>query len=294
MRKLFFLICLLFVSSIGLSQELNAVVSINHSQIGNSNQAYFKTLQSSLTEFLNNTRWTSKNVSPLEKIDCVFYLNVNSYESNAVIGTLQVQSSRVVFNSTYNAPVLNFNDRDISFSYTEFENLFYNPNSFDSNLTSLIAYYVNIILGMDADTFALNGGTEFYQTASNITSLAQQSGYKGWKQGDGNNNRYFLVGDLLSSSSRPFRESMYQYHRTGLDLMADNMQNGKDGIYASLITLSDLHKNRPNAFLTRVFFDAKTDELVSIYGGVMDSNKKKVVEILNRISPLNSSKWNNL
>lgn len=294
MRKIFFLICFIFSSVTSISQELNAVVSINHSQIGNSNQAYFKTLQTALTEFINNTRWTTKNVSSLEKIDCVFYLNVNSYESNAVSGSLQVQSSRVVYNSTYNAPIFNFNDRDVSFSYTEFENLYYNPNSFDSNLTSLIAFYVNIILGLDADSFAKNGGTEFFQNASNITSLAQQSGYKGWKQGDGNNNRYFLVNDILSSANKAFRDAIYEYHRTGLDEMADNLQKGKDGVYASLNTLSELHKNRPNAFLTRVFFDAKTDELVSIYGGVMDSNKKKVVEILNKISPLNASKWNNL
>ncbi|SFJ07662.1 type IX secretion system protein PorD [Myroides guanonis] len=294
MRKIFFLICFIFSSATSISQELNAVVSINHSQIGNSNQAYFKTLQTALTEFINNTRWTTKNVSSLEKIDCVFYLNVNSYESNAVSGSLQVQSSRVVYNSTYNAPIFNFNDRDVSFSYTEFENLYYNPNSFDSNLTSLIAFYVNIILGLDADSFAKNGGTEFFQNASNITSLAQQSGYKGWKQGDGNNNRYFLVNDILSSANKSFRDAIYEYHRLGLDEMADNLQKGKDGVYSSLNTLSELHKNRPNAFLTRVFFDAKTDELVSMYGGVMDSNKKKVVEILNKISPLNASKWNNL
>lgn len=294
MRKILFLLCFVFSSVVCVSQELNAVVTINHSQIGNSNQAYFKTLETALAEFINNTRWTTKNVSSLEKIDCVFYLNVNSYEANAISGSLQVQSSRVVYNSTYNAPIFNFNDRDIGFSYTEFESLFYNPNSFDSNLTSIIAYYVNIILGVDADSFAEGGGTTYFQNASNIASLAQQSGYKGWKQGDGNNNRYFLVNDLLSSANKPFRDAIYEYHRKGLDEMADNLQKGKDGVYASLNTLAELHKNRPNAFLTRVFFDAKTEEIVSIYSGVMDSNKKKVIEVLNKISPLNASKWNNL
>lgn len=276
------------------AQELNAVVTVNHSQLGNSNQSYFKTLQTTLMEFINTTRWTSNSVSNAERIDCVFYLNVTSFGNNTVSGTLQVQSSRPIYNATYNAPVFNFNDRDINFSYTEFESLSYNANSFESNLTSLIAYYVHIILGLDADTFALEGGTEFYQTAMNITNLAQQSGYKGWRQNDGNNNRYFLVSDLLATSNRSFREALYTYHREGLDVMESKVQQGRDGIYKSLEQLEELYKSRPNAFLLRIFFDAKTNEIEAMYSGIMDSNKKKVVEILNKVSPLNASKWNNL
>lgn len=294
MRNILVFVCFLFWIGQGYSQELNAIVTVNHSQLGNSNQAYFRTLQTALTEFLNTTRWTSRNVSAQEKIDCVFYFNITSYDSNTVTGTLQVQSTRLVFNSTYKTPVFNFNDRDVNFNYTEFESLYYNPNSFESNLTSLMAFYAHIILGLDADTFGPQGAGEHYQNAMNVTNLAQQSGYKGWKQGDGNNNRYFLVNDLMSSSNSAFRTALYEYHRKGLDEMADHLQEGKNGIFKSLETLSQLHKSRPNAFLTRVFFDAKTDELVSMYSGVMDSNKKNVVEILNRISPLNAAKWNNL
>lgn len=294
MHRFLWLIGCFFCFTTTWGQEINAVVNINHSQVGNSNQAYFKTLQTSLTEFINTTQWTSKSVSNVEKIDCVFYLNVSSYDGNIVAGSLQVQSSRMIYNTTYNAPIFNFNDRDISFNYTEFESLFYNPNGFDSNLTSLVAYYVNIILGIDADSFALNGGTSFYQNASNITSLAQQSGYKGWKQGDGNNNRYFLVTDLLSSSNKGFREALYSYHRKGLDIMSEKPQEGKDEVFNALKRLEDLYKVRPNAFLLRVFFDAKTDEISAMYAGVMDKNKKAVVELLNKLYPLNASKWNNL
>ncbi len=294
MHKFIWLIGFFFVFTFGRTQELKATVSINHSQIGNSNQNYFKTLENALRELLNNTSWTSTKFSNNEKIDCVFLLNVNSFENNSVSGTLQVQFTRPVYNSTYTSPVLNFNDKDISFSYTEFESLRYNPNSYDSNLLSIMGFYVNMIMGMDADTFALEGGTEYYQAASSIASLAQQSNYKGWKQGDGTNTRYYFVNDILAGSGRSFRKALYTYHREGMDLMADKVENGRDGIYAALTDLVQIHNTRPNSFLMRIFFDAKTDEIVNIYSGVMDKNKKKVVETLNKISPLNSSKWNNL
>ncbi len=294
MRKLFLLsIVLLFCNALS-AQEFNASVSINHSQIGNSNRQVFKTLETALKDFINNTKWTSKNFGSNEKIDCNFFLNVTSYDNNVISGTLQVQSSRIIYNSTYTSPLLNFNDKDISFTYTEFENLNYNPNSFDSNLMGLVGYYVNIILGLDADSFSKNGGTAYFQNASGIVSMAQQSGYKGWAQGDGSNNRYFLVNDIMSSSNDSFREAMFIYHFDGLDKMADQTKKGKEGVMTSIETLSKLYAVRPNAFLLRIFFDAKSDEIVSIFSGGPDVNKQKTLETLNKISPLNSAKWSKL
>lgn len=294
MRKLFLLSIVLLCCNVLTAQEFNATVSINHSQIGNSNRQVFKTLETALKDFINNTKWTSKNFGNNEKIDCNFFLNVTAYDNNVISGTLQVQSSRIIYNSTYTSPLLNFNDKDISFTYTEFENLNYNPNSFDSNLMGLVGYYVNIILGLDADSFSKNGGTAYFQNASGIVSMAQQSGYKGWAQGDGSNNRYFLVNDIMSSSNDSFREAMFIYHFDGLDKMADQAKKGKEGVITSIETLSKLYAVRPNAFLLRIFFDAKADEIVSIFSGGPDVNKQKTLETLNKISPLNSAKWSKL
>lgn len=294
MHKLIWLVGLFFTVFVNYGQELNATVTVNHSQVGNSNQAYFKTLEKSLKEFINNTSWTSKKFAPSERIDCVFFLNVSTYGNNTVSGSLQVQSSRPIYNSTYSSSVFSFNDKDVTFNYIEFETLYYNPNSFDSNLTSLVAYYVNMILGLDSETFSIGSGSGYFQTAATIASVAQQSTYRGWKQGDGTNNRYYLVNDIIAGSGAPYREALYKYHRTGLDIMAENVAQGRDGIFNALLELEKIHKSRPNSFLVRVFFDAKSDEIVNVYSGVTDKNKNKVVEVLNRIAPLSSSKWNSL
>lgn len=275
-------------------QELNCTVKINFDRITDANPQIFRTLETSLTDFINNTRWTTRNFGRNEKIDCSMFINVSAFDSNAFTATLQVQSSRPVYNSTYATPIFNFNDKDFSFRYNEGEQLYYNPNSFDSNLISVIAYYANIIIGLDADSYALNSGTEYYEVAQNIQSLAEGKGYKGWSQQDGNQNRYFLVNDLLSNTYTPFRESLFEYHIGALDTMADDQKKGKEKIIASLKTLAKVQSVRPNAFLTRVFFDAKSDEIVSMFSGGPNVSITELVDTLNRISPMNSSKWSKI
>lgn len=294
MRKLIWLLLLLIPSCFLQAQELNASVSINYSQLGNSHEAYFKTLEKSLREFLNNTSWGTTRYSGLEKIDCVFILNVTSFNNNVVSGSLQVQSTRPVYNSSYSTPVLNFNDKDIIFSYIEFESLFFNPNSSDSNLTNLIGFYANILIGLDANTFALGQGGEYLQSALNIANTAQQSSFRGWKPADGNNTRYALAADLASNTYSGFIDALYTYHRLGLDFMAVDQQKAKLGLYESFLELDKLNTARGNSFLMRVFFDTKTNEIVNLYAGVPDANKKNVVTLLNRLFPLNASKWNSL
>ncbi|MNK33947.1 hypothetical protein D3C87_524460 [compost metagenome] len=272
-------------------QELNCSVKINFERITDANPQIFKTLEKSLNDFVNNTRWTSRNFDNNERIDCSMFINVSAYNSNAFTATLQVQSSRPIFNSTYSSPIFNYNDKDFNFRYTEGENLYYNPNSFDSNLVAMIAFYANIIVGLDADSFQKNNGTTYYQTAQSMVSLAQGGGYKGWSQQDGNQNRYFLANDLLSNTFTPFRESLYEYHYGALDQMADNQKLGKEKIIVALKTLAKVQSVRPNAFLTRVFFDAKSDEIVSMFSGGPMVPITELMELLNRVSPLNSSKW---
>jgi hypothetical protein len=221
------------------------------------------------------------------------YITISSNNSDQFVATIQVQSSRPIHNSSYASPILNFNDKDFSFKYAEFESLNYNPTAFESNLVSVISFYSYVILGMDADSFVAESGNTYFETAQNISNVAQQSGYKGWTQADGNQSRYFLINDLLSPTFREVRQTMYDYHN-GLDLMNQDLKASKEKIKKSLLNLSKLNATRPNAFLTRVFFDAKSDEIVSIFSGGPTISITDLVDNLNRISPLNSSKWSSI
>lgn len=291
MTKLFSFIALMFCFCVQ-AQELNCVVKINSQTLTNSNQSVFKTLGTALTDFVNKTNWTNKKLKQNEKIECTFYINVTSYGSDQFVATLQVGSSRPVFGSSYMSPVLNFNDKDFSFKYVEYENLVFNPNSFDSNLVSVIAYYAYLIIGMDSDTFELNGGKSYYRQAQEIVNLAQQSSYKGWSQNDGGSqNRFFLTNDLLSGTYDPIKLVIYNYYNKGFDVMSENTSKGKEGVKNALLELEKMHAIRPNAFLTRIFFDAKSDEILSVFSGGPQIKINELVENLNRISPLNSSKW---
>lgn len=277
------------------SQELNCIVKINSQSLTNSNQPVFKTLETSLNDFVNKTRWTNKKFKQNEKIDCTIFITVSSYGSDQFVATLQVGSSRPIFNSSYASPVLNFNDKDFNFKYVEFENLIFNPNSFDSNLVSVIAYYAYIIIGLDADTYELNSGKEYYEQAQGIVNGAQQSNYRGWSQNDGGNqNRFFLVNDLMSGTYDPIKSVLYDYHINGLDLMSENAAKGKEGVKQAVLNLEKMYAIRPNAFLTRIFFDAKSDEILSVFSGGPQIKITDLVDNLNRISPLNSSKWSTI
>jgi hypothetical protein len=277
------------------SQELNSSVTVNYDRITDVNPQIFKNLEKQTTEFLNTTKFTTKEYLQSERIVCNFFINISKYNSNNFEATLQVQSSRPIYNSTYESPILNINDKDFSFRYIEFEQMVYDQNSFNSNLISVLAFYTNIIIGLDKDSFQELGGTNQLQIASNVANVAQSSGYKGWSQSEsGNNNRAFLISDLLSNTYEPYRKSLYQFHSQGLDLMHEDLKKGKTGISLAIETLSKIQKVRPNALLTRTFFDAKTDEIVSVFTGGPFTDNANLLETLNRISPLNSVKWNKI
>lgn len=285
---------LVMLSFTAKGQELNCNVKINYDQITNANTQIFKTLQTSLSDFMNNTQFTSRDFKRSEKIECAIFITISSYDSNAFSGTIQVQSSRPVYNSTYLSPVFNFNDKDFSFRYNEYENLVYNPNTFSSNLISVVSFYANMIIGLDADTFTPYGGTPYYEQAQEIASVAQQGNSKGWSLQDGNQNRFALITDVLSNTFSSYRQALYDYHYQGLDKMADNQKEGKEKVAAAIKTISKIYSSRPNSFIMRVFFDAKSDEIVSIFSAGPMMTVTDLVDTLNRISPLNSSKWSNI
>ncbi|MGO4817756.1 DUF4835 family protein [Flavobacterium sp. W22_SRS_FP1] len=289
MNKIFsFFVLLTF--GLTQAQQLNCKVTVNSETLSNANLQVFKTLENSLNEFVNQTDWTGKNYKQNEKVDCSMYITILSNNSDQFSGTIQVQSSRPIYNSSYSSPVLNYNDKDFSFRYTEFENLLFNPTAFESNLVSIISFYSYMILGMDDDTFVLESGNPNFELAQDISNVAQQGGYKGWSQIDGNQNRYFLINDMISPSFSEIRKTAFDYH-AGLDLMSKDLKAAKEKIKAALINLGKLHASKPNAFLTRLFFDAKSDEILSVFSDGPSVNISDLVESLNKTSPLNSSKW---
>ena len=290
MRNIFSLV-FVFIFGFTQAQELNCVVTVNADKVVNANNQIFKTLEKSLNDFVNTTDWTGQAYKQNEKINCSMFISVSAFDSNQFTATIQVQSARPIFNSSYSSPVLNYNDKDFNFSYVEFQNLTYNPTSFDSNLVSVLAFYSYMIIGMDADTFAPLGGSKYLEMAQDVSNIALQGGYKGWSQADGNQNRYFLINDMLSNTFKPFRDALYEYHYSGLDLMHKDLKLAKDNMKKSLAILGKIYQIRPNAFLTRVFFDAKSDEIISVFSGGPSIMIADLVDNLNKISPMNSSKW---
>lgn len=290
MKKIVSFLLILFVG-VAQAQQLNCAIQINSDKVASTNNQIFKNLKNSITDFVNKTDWTGESYEQKEKIECSMVIIINTYESNQFTATIQVQSTRPIFNSTYASPVFNYMDNDFSFRYIEFEQLQFNPQSFDSNLVSVLSFYSYMMLGLDADTYSLLGGNRHYEVAQQIASVAQQSGYKGWSQTDGNQNRYFLANDILSGTFDAYREALYQYHRDGLDNMSADLKTSKEKIIGSINTLSAIYKVRPNAFLTRLFFDAKVDEIVSILSGGPKIALSETIDTLNRMSPLNTTKW---
>ena len=274
------------------AQELNCLVTINADQIQNSNTQIYTTLQTAISEYLNNTKWTNKNYKPQEKIQCALIFNILEQPSlNEFRGNVQVQVSRPVFNSTYQSPIFNFKDDDLTFSYTEFQPLIFNENSFDSNLVSILTFYAYTILAVDADTFALNGGQEYHQKAENVVNQAQQGGFSGWNRVDGNTTRFQLNDNILSPAFQGYRTALYEYHLKGLDIMSKNKKEAKSVISAAILQMQQVYNRRANAFLLRVFMDTKSDEIVDIFSDGPSTKNAKLKEALLRIYPSFSTKW---
>ncbi len=276
------------------AQEMNVVVTVNSDQVGQTNQQIFRTLERSLSDFINKSKWTDRVYEENERVNAQMFITVTQYESDRFEANLQVQSSRPVYNTSYETAVFNYKDNDFDFQYQEFEPLVYNPNSFDSNLVGVIAYYVYIILGLDSDTFALQGGDEYYRLAQNIVTQAQGTNFSGWAQETGERTRFELVDNLLSNTFREYRIAMYNYHRKGLDVLADNNSTGKQVIAGSLRLFETLIKRRPNAFLIQTFFDAKAEEIQNIFSDGPKVDIVKLKENLNRVAPFYSSIWNEI
>ena len=279
---------------VGFSQELNCNIVVNAQQTGNENLQVFKTLEKQLKEFVNNTKWTNKTFAPQERIDCSMVINIVNYSGESFQASLQVLSSRPVYGSSFTTPIYSFNDKDFNFTYLEFQNLIFNPTQSESNLVSVLAFHINMILGLDAESFSVNSGDVYFQQAQTIVNYSQQGNFKGWKLADGLQSRFALIDNILSPTYKEFKEVMYTYHRNGLDVMNGNPKEGKEQIVASLNQFQVMNTRRPNSFLLRIFFDAKADEIEKIFSGGPNVNITNVKETLQKVAPMHNSKWQNI
>lgn len=273
------------------AQEINAQVIVNSDLVNQTNQQIFKTLERSLNEFMNTQVWTTQEFLSQEKITCSFIFNLTNYNNDQFEATLQVQSQRPVFDSNYDTPILNFLDRDIVFTYQEFQPLFFNQSSFESNLVSLLSFYVNVIIGLDSDTFVENGGSIYYEKALQIVNLAQVTSRKGWKPSDGTRNRFWLIDNLRANTFREYRHVLYNYHRSGLDQMTSSPLKGKEAVMRAIQKLEPLFQRRPNAFLLQIFFDAKVEEIVNLFKEGPKVDFKATETVLKKIAPFFGSRW---
>lgn len=294
MCRLIVLVFLFSISQISIAQELNCTITVNSDQVGQTNQQIFRTLERSLNDFVNKTKWTNRVYRDNERVNARMFITVTQYESDRFEANIQIQSSRPVFNTSYESPIFNYKDDAFNFQYQEFQPLVYNENVFDSNLVGVITYYVYVILGLDADTFSLEGGDEMFRKAQNIVTQAQGSNFSGWNQETGERSRFELVDNLMSNSFREYRIAMYNYHRKGLDILGDNNSTGKQVVAGSMRLFETLIKRRPNAFLIQTFFDAKSEEIRNIFSDGPKVDIVKLKETLNRVAPFYSNTWNEI
>lgn len=288
MRKI--LLSVLF-SGFSFAQVLDCKISVNADLVDQTNSQIFETLERELNEFVNSTSWVDIRTEDYNKINSTMLITIENYKNNEFQASLQIQSSRPVFGSTYVTPLLNRKDDDFNFSFQEFESLNFNPNNTNTSLVSLISYYVFIILGVDADSFSLYGGDPYYEQARKIVDLSQTNRFSGWKQSEKKTNRYWLIDQLSTNPFSLFRQAIYDYHLNGLDVMVSQPEIGKQTISKSITDLKTLSDSRPNCLVVQLFFDTKSDEVVQIFSGGPSFDTSQLREDLNRVAPFFSAKW---
>ncbi len=291
------LIFLLYFSEL-TAQELNCSVQINASQISGTSRMIFDNMRKDISQFMNSTKWTDYQFENNERIKCSIVIEIKSVQGNRYTSTLQVNSTRPVFESSYESPILRLREQEGNFDFEYIENtpLVFNENRYGDNLTSVLAYYAYIIIGMDFDTFKMEGGTPFFRKAQKIVTNAQGSQFKGWKAYEARkqDNRYFLINKLLDTRNGAARRGMYRYHRQGLDNMSQKVEQARKEIAESLKYLQKVYRVDRNSFLLKVIMDAKYKELVNIFSEAYADQKTQVYNILKEIDPAHLKEYEKL
>ena len=292
-----FLFCLILFFSVSLeAQELNCQVSIISDaklEINSTEQDALTQLKQIVTDIMNNTQWTKDNFKIEERINCNIQLQINKIPSPGVFsGSIQIQSTRPAFNTNYNSLIINYQDDDVTFAFSRNSMIIYAPNQFRDNLSSILAFYAYFIIGMDYDSFSLKGGTPYFVEAQQIVTNAQNSGGLGWKSNEqGKRNRYWLVDNILQGAYEPLRECNYNYHRNGIDLLDEDKIKGRKAMYDALFRLTPVAQARPNSLNVLSFLNAKSTEIKNILFDAELKEKNEFVNLLKRLDPANTSKY---
>ena len=291
MKQLLMVLSFLLTISYGQAQELNCNININSEQVEGSNKSVFVTLKKSISEFVNNRKWTELTYANTERIECTMNIIVKKMDVDVFTAEIQVQSRRPVYNSSYYSTLFNFKDNNFTFKYKEFDQLEMNENTITSNLTAVLAYYAYIIIGYDMDSYSRLGGTPYFLAAENIVNSAQGADLTGWKAFESPKNRYALVNNLTDETFKKFRSFVYDYHRLGLDEMTSNSANARGKIAEGLPLIREANRARPSAIIISTFMDAKSDELVNIFSKGNQKEKTDAVEILSDVNPTQTSRY---
>lgn len=276
------------------AQELNCQVEVNSDQIQGTNKSVFETLQQSITEYFNTTRWTNTQFSPNEKIECRFFLTVKEYANDRIKGDIQVQLSRPVYNSTYTTTLLNFKDNKVEFDYKEGDPIIYNENVSDNNLTSLLNFYAYLFLALDFDSFSLNGGQPYFDKAANVVQMAQSSGEVGWRAFEDNKNRSAVLSVYTDNNTAAIRRMNYDYYRNGLDEMVTSPDKGRAAIHEAIKTMGKIYDVAPMSVALSMFRDAKLDELVNLYSKAPQTQREEAYEMLQKLFPTETERLNKI
>ncbi len=296
-RRVSILILLFVITAIrGWSQEIEATVKVNHAQIQGTDVSVFTNLEETLTRFINETQWTSLQYQKNERIQCTFNITVTKYSDNTFTCRAVIQANRPVYNSAYTTTIYNNTDNDFNFEFAEYDQLLFNENSVDNQLTALIAYYAYLIIGWDLDTFGPMAGEDVLQRCFNLVNNAQTLDFPGWAAFDDDRNRYAIINDYLDGAMQPFRQFQYDYYRKGLDEMASNAERGRTNITTAIQEqLKKAHEDRPLSMLPQIWTDFKRDEIANIYKGKgTPKEKESVYDILFGINASQNNAWSKI
>lgn len=278
-----------------VAQDLNARITINHSQIQGTDNAVFDELQQTLTQFVNDRQWTALQFQKNERIPCSFNITVTKYDKSTNMFTCKavIQATRTAYNSSYNTTIYSNQDNDFNFEYAQFDQLNFNEEAVDNQLTALMAYYAFLMIGINLDTFAPMGGEDVLQRCMNLANNCQNLNFPGWKAFDNDRNRFAIINDYLDGAMKPFRQLQYDYYRNGLDEMATNADRGRTNISTAIEeNLKKCHEDRPMSLLPQIWTDYKRDELANIYKGKgTQKEKEQVYEILFGINASQNNAW---
>ena len=296
MKNISLILITILSFNFSFSQEINGNIIINSESVNQTNNSVFINLENSISNFINNSVWSNENYSELEKINLNILFSIISYSNNNYVVNIEFQASRPVLNSSYSTPVFTFLEKNFQFEHIEFEPIIYKDNQFESKLSSLLAFYVNIIIGLDHNSYILNSGNNFYNVSKNILNYTNQNNIPGWNSSynGGKLNKFWLIESLTSKDSTEFSDFVYNYHVNGLDLMYEDILSAKKNIASSISNIKPLKRRNPNSILVKIIFDSKSDEINDIFSGGSFFDVSSVVSDLNYLSPFFSNKWNSI